>query len=162
MSHSCGRLPLDLVSRLEVLIRAVGTDGAKDARGTREKERERGKRSNWLISGSCVPLCGLMSFFCLCLIGVRNAYLFHVYLQTYTMPYKYMSLLFKCFLCFQKSRANQDHEENCFSNLNVAEQLLSQADYKKRQRTSFMSASLRFSIFQHFVVVCLTEKGSWV
>lgn len=35
MSHSPGLLPLDSVSWLEVLIRAGGTEGAKDAGRTR-------------------------------------------------------------------------------------------------------------------------------
>lgn len=42
MSHSPGLLPLDPVSWLEVLIRAGGTEGAKDAGRTSEwEEKER-------------------------------------------------------------------------------------------------------------------------
>ena len=45
MSHSCGLLPLDPVSWLEVLIRAGGTEGGKDAEGT-HKKKKKGEKSH--------------------------------------------------------------------------------------------------------------------
>lgn len=55
MSHYCGRLPLDPVFWLEVLIKAAGTDGAKDAGGMRKKERERGGKK--VIDSSVALVC---------------------------------------------------------------------------------------------------------
>lgn len=49
MSHSCGLLPLDVVSRLEVLIRAGGTDGVKDAGGTRKNRGNKSLIHQWPV-----------------------------------------------------------------------------------------------------------------
>lgn len=83
MSHSYGLLPLDPVSWLEVLIRAGGTEGAKDAGGTRKKrERKEVKKKKSLIHQW--PPCAAMPphvFISPHLIGVWNAYLSHVSLR---------------------------------------------------------------------------------
>lgn len=58
MSHSCSRLPQDPVSWLEVLIRAGGTDGAKDAEGLgKEKKKNREERKKKVIDLSAALVC---------------------------------------------------------------------------------------------------------
>lgn len=125
--------------------------------------------------GFCSPNEGVVSWFRILSHIVHPSILFTSHIKSphvvsiaanmlWSQPF--MSQLFKKKKKKKKSAATgikrweRYHEENYLLDLHVAPQLLNQADCKNRQGTSFVSTSVRFPVFRHLVVVCLTE--SWV